>query len=376
MSTRKVAYVATVYSHLASFHIPFMKDLQEQGYEVHAYASPDHCTEDVRSAGFECRDIPFSRNPLKAGNVKAVGELTKWFKKENYDLIHVHTPNASVICRLAALFAGSRNVVYTAHGFHFFKGASLLNWLVYFPVEWTMSLLTDRLITINVEDYSRAAKFPVRGKVVYMPGVGIDLSRYRAIEEERIAALKEELHIASNSFVVLCIAELNRNKNQEQLIRAVRELKERKVPVVAVLAGTGNAEEEYKTMVKELGLEQEVRFLGYRKDVPELLNMADTLVLLSHREGLPKVLLETMGVGKPMVVTAVRGNRDLVKNGQNGFVVPVGEYIGTAQRLYELYSDQELRARLGQNGYEQAHQYDLIAIKSQMREVYAGIATK
>lgn len=370
MSAKKAAYVATVYSHINSFHLPFIHDLQKQGFEVHVYASPDHCLDDVKQAGVECRDIPFSRNPLSGSNIRALKRLTAWFKKEKYDLVHVHTPNASVICRISAKRAKLKKVVYTAHGFHFFKGASLVNWLIYFPVEWLMSLLTDTLITINKEDYERAKRFPVRGRVVYMPGVGIDLSRYRSLERDRIESLRDGLRIRDGSFVILCIAELNRNKNQEQLIRSIGELKKMGVPAVGVIAGTGVLEDYCKSLASELELEEHIRFLGFRRDVPELMNMADVVTLMSHREGLPKVLLEGMGVGKPMVVTSVRGNRDLIMDGFNGYVVPVGDVAATVKAFYALYDNEQARAEMGSNSYKAAGSYDLNAIRRQMTEVY------
>ena len=153
MRSKKVAYVATVYAHLAAFHLPFMKDLQAQGFDVHAYASPDQRKEALIAKGLECRDISFSRNPLAFGNIQAIRALTERFKAEDYDLIHVHTPNASVVCRIAAWLAGSRQVVYTAHGFHFFRGASRANWRPHYPIERFMARFTDVLVTINKEDY-------------------------------------------------------------------------------------------------------------------------------------------------------------------------------------------------------------------------------
>ncbi|WP_337100779.1 glycosyltransferase family 4 protein [Paenibacillus sp. YIM B09110] len=373
MSNKKAAYVATVYAHISSFHLPFIRDLQEQGYEVHVYASPDHCLEDVKKTGVECRDIPFSRNPLAGSNIAALKELTKRFREEKYHLVHVHTPNASVICRIAAWRAKLKNIVYTAHGFHFFKGASIANWLIYFPVEWMMSSLTDTLITINKEDYERAKRFPVRGSAIYMPGVGIDLSRYRSLEPVSVSELKSELGIRDDSYVILCIAELNRNKNQEQLIRSIGELKKMGVPVVGVIAGTGTMESHYQSLARELGLEGDIRFLGFRRDVPELMNIADVVTLMSRREGLPKVLLEAMGVGKPMVVTSVRGNRDLVVSGHNGYVVPVDDVPETVRAFYKLYDDREARDEMGRNSYKDASHYDLNAIRQLMTEAYARL---
>ncbi|GJM82884.1 glycosyl transferase family 1 [Paenibacillus sp. HMSSN-139] len=330
--TRKAAYIATVYAHLAAFHLPFMSDLRDAGFTVHAYAAPDHGRDEVDAAGFACRDLPFSRNPLAPGNLRAMRELIGWLKRERYDLIHVHTPNASVVCRLAARLAGRPypKVVYTAHGFHFFEGAPWLNWLLYYPLERFLARWTDVLVTINREDERRADVFPVRGRSVYVPGVGVDLSLYAAREGNEREQLRRDFGLAPDDFAVLCIAELNRNKNQEQLIGAIGELRRRGIPAVLLLAGVGREEARYRQLAAEHGVAGAVRFLGYRRDVLQLLQAADALALLSRREGLPKALLEGLAAGRPLVATAVRGSRDLVVPGRNGYLVPVGDVSAAA----------------------------------------------
>ncbi|MCM3630996.1 glycosyltransferase family 4 protein [Paenibacillus glycanilyticus] len=371
MSTRKVAYVATVYSHLSVFHVPFMNMLKSQGYEVHAYASPDHCREDVKRAFIACHDIPFSRNPLSMQNFKALKQLIKRFKEEQYDMIHVHTPNASVVCRIAAKLAGCKNVIYTAHGFHFFKGSPLLNWLLYYPVERMLARWTDILIAINHEDYERASKFSVRDKAAYIPGVGVDVSSYRNIDYKKVGSLRKELGLNGQEFVVLSVAELNRNKNLEQLIHALHELKQLGVPVVGLLAGVGDREPILRALVHSLNMEKNILFLGFRRDIAELMNIADTCTLMSEREGLPKVLLEAMAAGKPMVVTDIRGNRELVAQNENGYRVPVGDVTATTGALLKLYLNPKLRAEMGENSWEKADSFDIRTIVEEMKKLYS-----
>ncbi|NBD24201.1 glycosyltransferase family 4 protein [Paenibacillus glycinis] len=373
MRSKKVAYVATVYAHLAAFHLPFMKDLQAQGFDVHAYASPDHRKEALIANGLECRDITFSRNPLAFGNIQAIRALTERFKAEDYDLIHVHTPNASVVCRIAAWLAGSRQVVYTAHGFHFFRGASRANWLLYYPIERLMARFTDVLVTINKEDYDRALKFPVRGESAYIPGIGVELAPFRTNLAERSRKLRAELELSEETLIVLCVAEMNRNKNQGQLLRSIRKLTDAGIPVVGVFAGTGDAEEAYKQLARELHIEPQTRFLGFRKDAADLICLADILALMSHREGLPKVLLEGLAAGKPMVVTQVRGNRDLVSDGDNGYVVPVGDVDATVAAIQDLYRNPERRDQMGRSSYRQADGYSLDVIKEKLHAIHAKV---
>ncbi|WP_223068715.1 glycosyltransferase family 4 protein [Paenibacillus caui] len=367
---KKAAYVATVYAHLAAFHLPFMEDLQKAGYEVHAYACPDHRRQEVAGSGFECRDVSFSRNPLSFGNVRAFHSMRSWLKRESYEIVHVHTPNASVITRLAALAAGQRNVFYTAHGFHFYKGAPFLNWLLYYPLERLAARFTDVLITINGEDCRRASRFGVRGRVALVPGVGVEAEAYQTAEDGRVKRLKAELGITGSPLIVLCMAELNRNKNQEQLLRAVHDLTSCGIPVICLLAGTGNMEQHYKRLARELNIGHAVRFLGHRSDGPLLMAAADAVALVSKREGLPKVLLEALSAGKPVVATDIRGCRDLVADRDNGFLIPVGNIPATANALCELYLHKELRSQMGARSREKSGQYRLNTVRALLRDLY------
>ncbi|ANS76607.1 hypothetical protein AWM70_20175 [Paenibacillus yonginensis] len=370
---RKAAYVATVYSHLAAFHLPFMDDLRQDGFEVHAYAARDGRREEVEQAGFECRDLPFSRNPVNPGNFKAWLGMYRMLRQEGYEVVHVHTPNAGFITRLAALAAGTGNVFYTAHGFHFFRGAPLLNWLIYYPLERLAARWTDVLITINGEDFDRASRFRVRGRVVQLPGVGVEAPDKRGMDEAEKAALMQELQIPANAFILLCMAELNGNKNQAQLLQAVQRLRKNGIPVCCLIAGAGRCEERYRRLAEELDIQDSVRFLGFRKDGFKLMAASDVVVLLSRREGLPKVLLEALGNGKPAVVTDIRGCRDLVAEGFNGFRVAPGDVAGTVRALGMLYRNPDLLRRMGAAASFFYETYRLEKVRDLLKELYRSI---
>lgn len=377
---RKAAYIATVYSHLAAFHLPFMADLSQDGIEVHVYAAPDHCREEVVAAGFDCRDLPFSRHPLAPGNWRALGQLIRWLRQEPYEFVHVHTPNAAVIVRLAVWLcgwfrpAGAKRIqlVYTAHGFHFYRGAPWRNWLFYL-LERGLARLTDVLITINREDEQRAQSFPVRGHVAYISGVGVEMKRYASPQADEVDRYRQELNLAPEDFVILCMAEFNGNKNQGQLLAAVRELRRSGVPAILLLAGTGRSEASYRKLAAEYGLTRAVRLLGFRRDIPRLLHAADVVALLSRREGLPKALLEGMAAGKPLVATDVRGSRDLVAPGQNGYLVPFGDVSATAAAFTRLHQDPPLRRRMGEYSRKLAALYDLSEIRGELAAIYARL---
>lgn len=368
---RKVAFVATVYSHLSVFHLPYMRMLQQEGYEVHAFASADHCKADVEIEGMVCWDVPFSRNPFSPNNIRALKQLLSLFKQEKYDLVHVHTPVASIVCRIATGLTEMKNVIYTAHGFHFFKGASWKEWLIYYPVERLMARWTDVLITINEEDYKRAQSFKVRNKVVYIPGVGVDIPRYRNADRKRVEEIRDEFGLEKETFTIMCIAEFIPRKNHEQLIRAVQALKEQGVRLVCILAGVGRLEKQLRERIEELGISDLFKFAGFRRDVPDLLQLADTVVLLSRQEGLPKVLMEAAATGKPMVVTDIRGNREIVVPHENGYRVNVEDWENTARVLQELSANKILRERMSRDSLDKSASFDLNKIRDQLRSLYS-----
>ncbi|KAB2445577.1 glycosyltransferase family 4 protein [Bacillus luti] len=368
----KVAFVATVYRHIEAFHIPFIKMLQQEGYEVHVYAHVDNSKSNVASNGVICHDISIERSPYNLNNIKAYYQLLKSFREEKFVMAHMHTPMGGVLGRLAAKKAKVGHAVYTAHGFHFFKGAPLVNWLVYYPMEKFLARYTDFLVTINKEDFKRAQSFKVRKKVEYVPGVGVEASNFnlQACIRERKRA---ELGINQDDFVILCVAELNENKNQVQLINAVKELSNKYKNIKCLLVGIGEKQEDYKEMVVSLKLHNHILFLGFREDIPELMSAADTVTLLSKREGLPKALLEALAASKPLVVTDVRGNRDLVQDGFNGYVVNVSDIEGTVMAFENLITNSQTKKIFESRSREMSKEYELEMIKRYMGSLYDKI---
>ena len=218
---KKVLFTATVNSHILHFHLPYLKMFKEKGYEVHV------ATGDVGDIPYCDKKhlVSFDRNPFSIKNVKAIFQLREIMKFEDFDLVHTHTPSASVVTRLAAknFRKYGMKVFYTAHGFHFYKGAPLKNWLLFYPIERFMARYTDVLITINLEDFN-FAKRKFRTNVEYIPGVGVDTNRFMDIREDEKKKLREELNIDENEFVIIYPAELRKGKNQVVAISALRKL--------------------------------------------------------------------------------------------------------------------------------------------------------
>ena len=324
---KKVLFVATGAIHIKGFHSPYLKLFQDNGYKTYAAArwnirnngKMDYCDKFVQ--------ISIKRSPYSLKNIKAIKELKELISKEKFDIIHCHTPMGSVVARIAARKARKKNgtrVIYTAHGFHFYKGAPIKNWLLFYPVEWYLAKYTDTIITINKEDYNLAKnKFYKRCKnIEYVPGVGIDTKKFdiKMTEKEK-NDLKKSVGLNEDDFVLTCVARLDRNKNQVFLIDTMKKIIKKNNKIHLLLVGTDELNGYYQKIVKDQNLDSNIHFLGRREDIPELLQITDVVVSASKREGLPVNVMEAIASGTPVVALECRGMRDLVKNGKNGFVI-------------------------------------------------------
>jgi len=371
---RKILFVATVESHLLNFHIPFMKLLQEKGYEVHVATKLGNREQEFDDIGVIKHNIDFSRSPYSPKVFKSLQQMEKLLTEIRFSLVHVHTPVAAFVTRLACQRTNTHPVLYTAHGFHFYKGAPLKNWLLYYNMEKLAAHWTDGLITINEEDYKAAQKFKLRrnGKVFFVPGVGVDIVSLA----QRIASMdrsekRKELGLSVDTAVAITVGELNANKNHIQALKALSKLT--KLNFHYIIVGNGESEQELKKAVNELMLQNKVSFLGFRRDVPELLAASDVFILTSRREGLPRAVMEAMAAGLPIIATDVRGNRDLVKSGENGYLVPLDDVEQTAIAIERLIDSENLRRSMGEKSKELVKQYDLQRVLEEMEEIYDNI---
>jgi glycosyltransferase involved in cell wall biosynthesis len=371
LNSRKIAFVARVYGHLEAFHIPVIQLLKAKGYTVHAFAALDQGKEALEREGVICHDIPFYRG-LSLKNLLLINQLTKEFLNERFEIVHCNTPIAAFVGRIAAKRAGTPVVIYTAHGFHFCKGGPLLSWLIYYPLEYFAAHFTDYLFTINLEDFHIAKKFPVRKEVMYVPGVGVDTNSFQILLNDK-ESLRKEFGITPNEFLILHVAELNINKNHIQLIKAIELLIKNAVPVKCYMVGSGDLKTALEEEIKVRGLEEYIQLLGFRKDIPQLMASCDLVVLVSKREGLPKSLMEAMAAGKPIVATNVRGCRDLVSSGNNGFLVPVGDVKKTTEAIQTIMNNVHLREKMSSSNLEKVKKYSLENIKIIMDEFYSQV---
>lgn len=378
MPKKKVLFVATVVkTHMMQFHIPYLKMFQEMGWETavasrNDYENPEDCRIPYCDTYY---DIPFERLPWKPKNIHSYKMLKRIIDEGNYDIIHCHTPVGAMIARLAALSARRKGtkVIYTAHGFHFFKGAPLLNWLLFYPAEWLLAPVTDVLITINREDHERARKRLKAKRIEYVPGVGINTARFRELSIDR-QEKRRSLGYGEEDFLVLTVAEMTANKNHITILKALALLKEKGElgNIHYLICGRGEMWASLEQSAKELGISDHVNFLGYRTDAPELYKASDLFAFVTFREGLSVALMEAMSSGMAIVCAKIRGNVDLIDDNVSG-IFSENSPEAVAEHILSLYRDPQSRKRLGQAASQKALLFDDENVLQQVKEIYLSV---
>lgn len=376
--------IAGTASMIAQFNLNNIKILEELGYQVDVAANfefgssfskeqADHVKEKLLSEKKNVYNISFTRSPKDIKNMyKSYKQTKALLEKGAYSFVHCHMPICSAITRLACKNAKTTNdlkIIYTAHGFHFYKGAPVQNILIYKTMEKWLAHYTDALITINQEDYAAAQKFRFKenGKAYYIPGVGIDTQKYKNIKVDK-KEKRKEFKLSEDQFVILSVGELNDNKNHQIVLRALSICNNEKI--VYLICGEGLLKTELKKLSKKLKIEKQVELLGYRTDITEIMKTADAFVHPSKREGLPVALMEAMACGVPTIVSKVRGNVDLVKNNINGFVCNVDKIESYVEALNLMYENKELLKKMGENNLEIIQAFDLHIVQKEMEKIY------
>lgn len=361
----RILVVTTTGVTVNSFLLPHIRQLQSDGHEVEiACEGTNGLLLEELPVPPRVHELSFSRNPMARQNGRAYAALRRLIANGSYDVIHTHTPVASTLVRLAARTAPGVRVFYTAHGFHFFSGAPALNWLVYYPIERILSRVTDTLITVNSEDYERARRHFRARRLFLSPGVGIEARPERSEPSPApVAATRSE-----GRFTVLSIGELNANKGHATVIRAIASLRDDRI--VYLIAGSGHDGDRLRDLARELGVAGQVRLLGQRRDVEQLLDSVDAYVHPSYREGLPVAVLEAMRAGLPIVASDIRGCRDALRDGV-GLLVPSGDPEAFAGALRQLQESPALRGRLGTAARGAVQRFEIDRVLEVMRDVYA-----
>lgn len=364
---RKVLIVTTVSGFVPQFELKNVYILQKMNYEVHYaanYHNPVYSNDNdrLKKTGIIQHQIDFVRSPYKIiSNIKAYLQLIRLMKTQEFHMVHCHTPMGSLLARLAAKHNGIYKVIYTAHGFHFFKGAPLKNWLLYYPMEVLFARITDCLITINQEDYQRAHKFKLRNNnhLYKVNGVGINTDSYS----------NEHRKLINNTFKLITVGELSKRKNQIVLIKALAILRDKDIKLT--ICGKGPKMNHLKHYAEKNNVLDQVEFKGYCTNIKQFLVESDCFVFPSLQEGLPVALMEAMAAGLPVICTNIRGNRDLINHNEGGILVDTDDVNSFAKAIKYLKSSELVCKRMGQINMKRIKEYDSLVVEDQMMKIYS-----
>lgn len=356
------------------FNAPYMNWFKEQGWQVD-HAAPG--IEERFAYGVTHHyDVDIHRSPFSLQNIKAVKFLKQLIDKEQYDLVHCHTEMGGVCARLAAISARTKGckVIYTSHNYPFYKGASLVAWTVFYSVERMLAPLTDAVVTINEEDYQITCKhkFAV-GPNFKIDGVGVNLDRFSPVPYDEKMKLREEIGVERDAFVLLYTAQFIPRKNHEMLIRQIPAIR-KSIPNLHVLfAGNGPIFEDMKLLAKKLGVFECISFLGGRGDIDRLCRVSDIHVATSRLEGQGINNIEAMACGCPLVVSRVRGHRDVCIEGKNGFLFDLDKPQDMTAEIVRLYEDKELYHSISEFNKSDASRFDVKREVSAMADIYKKV---
>ncbi|WP_313257382.1 glycosyltransferase family 4 protein [Lacrimispora sp.] len=379
---KKALLVTTVSGFVPQFEMSNVRILQDLGCEVHYaanYNTPSYGTDNHRleGTGIIQHQIDFVRSPFQLQSITIYKQLKKLMQTEHFDLVHCHTPMGGVMARIAARSTKTAPVVYTAHGFHFYTGASMFNWLFYYPVEKFLSHFTDEQICINKEDYERAKKKFHAKCIDYIPGVGINIEKIQ--KDVDIKLKKEELGLPIDKTIILSSGEMIKRKNHETAIRAIALLKQFSNDFHYVICGHGELSEYLHDLAEKLHVSDSISFLGYRKDMMEIFQVADLFLFPSYQEGLPMALLEAMAYGLPIVCSDIRGNSDLMGQSteqllnycEGGIMVKKADDVSAySQAIYSLLGNKSLIQKMGDWNSIRAKEFDDKQVKAAMKIIY------
>lgn len=376
---RKVLIVANVVSMIDQFNRNNIEILQKLNYEVHVacnFEKGNTCNDkkieqlkkEFAKKNIICHQINFGRG---IGNIsslfQAYHKIVTILKKEKFDMLHCHSQVGGLCGRAAGHRTGTK-VIFTAHGFMFYKGCPRINWILFYPLEKLLARWTDVLITINMEDYKFANRKLHAKKVEYVPGIGIDTDKFaEELTVEQRHKKRAELGLEEDDFILLSVGELNRNKNHESIIHALEQLKNEKI--CYLICGQGELQNTLQEMIQKSGLEKRVKLLGFRTDIRSLMQIADCFVHPSYREGLPVALMEAMASGLPVICSETRGNVDLI-NADGGIIVAKNGKLNYSQAIEKMYQDSMLRNEMRKHNQNFIKMFSQDIVNQKMESIY------
>ena len=368
----KLLVVTTVPITIRSFLLPFIEHLRNLGWQVDGMAQGISADKDCVEACDRIYDIQWSRNVFDPRNLLAgISRVKEVVAEEDYDLVHVHTPIAAFVTRYALRNNYKAKVIYTAHGFHFYQGGSAIKNAVFFNLEKLAGKWTDYLVTINREDETAAKKhnFLPTERIYYTRGIGVDIDYYASSKAapEDSDRVKRELQLSDSDILLLSIAEFTPRKRHQDLLNALAKAANPNIHLA--LAGDGKIRPAMEELAKQLGIDKQVHFLGYRRDIPILIQAADAVLLVSQQEGLPRSIMEAMCLHTPVIGSNIRGTRDLLKDGC-GLLVELGDTNALAKAIIQVVENPEILAIMAEKAQMKIKDYDLKQIIQQYIDIY------
>jgi glycosyltransferase involved in cell wall biosynthesis len=370
--TYKLLIVTTVPITIRSFLLPFVKHFKSLGWQVDGMAQGLTTDPECVTACDRVWDIQWSRNVLDPRNLlSGVSRVKEVVAQENYDLVHVHTPIAAFVTRYALKNFPNTKVIYTAHGFHFYRGGSPIKNAIFLGLEKLAGAWTDYLITINQEDATAAKQyhFLPSEHIYYTRGIGVDTNHYtsRQVTEAEVLQIRQELNLSDSDSLLLAIAEFTPRKRHRDLLNALAKLSQPQVHLA--LAGEGPLKAEMEQLATQLGIAQQVHFLGFRTDIPTLIQAAKAVLLVSQQEGLPRSIMEAMCLATPVIGSNIRGTKDLLAD-DCGILVDLGDIEAIAQAMAQVVNNPQTSAAMAQKAQAKMEHYDIKQIIEQYTEIY------
>lgn len=366
---RRVLLVANVSKeHIRKFHIPFIQYMKSKGWEVDVACRLDATVPECDTA----YDLPCDRDPFRGGINESVAVLKEILTKKKYDAVICNTLTGSIVARLAKKVLGKKapKLFYINHGLHFFEGASFFRWVMGYPMEKALASSTDVLVTINNEDYQMAKKHLKIKNIERIHGIGVDIERFRNCNVSDIekSKIRNSLGLSDYDFVLTYVAEINDNKNQAMLLEVFRIVQQAIPTAKMLLIGPEHDDGKLRKFSDSRGLNGKVRFLGWRDDIPELLNISDVYVASSKSEGLGLNLIEAMACNLPVVASKNRGHSEIINHGKNGYLVEQGDVEEMAKYVIALYENKNLRTTISAQAAQDIVKYEVqFVIKEEER---------
>lgn len=328
---KKVLFTASTYSHINHFHLPYLQEFKERGWIVHVGCGGAVAEIDHADAVFH---IPFEKKMTSPQNFAAASQLRRIMREERYDLVCTHTSLAAFFTRLSLWGMKNRpRVVNVVHGYLFDDKSSFLKRSILLWAEKMTARQTDLLLAMNEWDFKMAQRCQLGKRVSFIPGIGVDFSRFDRAGTSDDTFLRDSLGISDEAFVLMYAAEFSKRKSQETLIRSMTYLPEN---VVMILAGDGDLRKDCEELADTLEVRDRVHFPGYVTNVSAWYRNVDAVVSSSRSEGLPFNIMEALYLGKPVIASAVKGHEDLIDSGRNGVLFPYGDPDACAEAILRV----------------------------------------